>query len=131
MESYADEQFYTEVYRAGLTPPISGPQFDFYSRIASKEIRGRTFGSIERSGGIPYEVKMCCCELAEKLSAYDSAKDENGRILQSYSNDGDSGSFQAVDQTTEGREKEIRQILRSWLLDTGLLFCGAVRKNEP
>ena len=124
MKPYADEQFYTEVYRAGLTPPISGPQFNFYARIASKEIRARTFGKIDDGGNIPYEVKMCCCELAEKLALYEKMKDENGRILQSYSNDGDSGSFQAVDQTTMSLDKEIGQIIRSWLLDTGLLFCG-------
>lgn len=125
--TYADEKFYATVFRGGMVPPVSGPEFDFYARLATKEIRARTFGNI-REEEIPYEVQMCCCELAEYMAENAQKKDDNGRILQSYSNDGDSGTYQAEDLSSGAQEKEIKKIVRSWLLDTGLMYCGVKRR---
>lgn len=128
--AYADESYYTEEYRQGMAAPISGPEFSFYARKATKEIRTRTFGNIKESGEIMEEVKMCCCELAEKLYMDDQAKEKNGLVLQNFSNDGESGTFQVQDQTAEGIEAGIGRIIRGWLSDTGLLFCGVRKRNE-
>lgn len=125
--AYADETYYISVYRTGAEPPVSGPAFNFYARTATKEIRARTFGNIDESGEIPDEVKMCCCEVAEKLHNIESAKDSNGLVLQSYSNDGESGTYLASDLTDSGVSAALDGIVRSWLLDTGLMYCG-VRK---
>ena len=125
--TYANEKFYATVFRGGMVPPVSGPEFDFYARLATKEIRARTFGNI-REEEIPYEVQMCCCELAEYMAENARKKDENGRILQSYSNDGDSGTFQAEDLSVERIKRKVDEIVRSWLLDTGLMYCGVRRR---
>lgn len=128
LAAYADEKYYVEVYRNGVDAPISGPQFCFYARLATKEIRSRTFGNIDEDSGIPEEVRMCCCEIAEKLHDRDLAKGENGMVMQSFSNDGDTGTFLASEMTQEGLATSIDQIVRSWLLNTGLMFCG--RRNR-
>lgn len=125
--TYADEAYYTAIYRAGMEPSISGPAFNFYARIATKEIRARTFGNIDENAEIPGEVKMCCCEVAEKLQSVDAAKDTNGLVLQSYSNDGESGTYLASDLTDAGVSVALDNIVKGWLLDTGLMYCG-VRK---
>lgn len=127
MKRYADKEYYANEYRSGADVKITGPQFNYYAMLATKEIRARTFGNIKEDTDLPDEVKMCCCEVAEKLYDADRAKGENGMVLQSYSNDGDSGSFQASDMTTEGISAAINGIVRGWLLHTGLMYCG-VRK---
>lgn len=127
MVIYADISFYTNKYRKNVDGRIADSDFPYYALKATKEIRARTFGNIDECAMIPEEVQMCCCEVAEKLHDLDRAKDENGMVLQSYSNDGDSGTFQASDMTSEGVSRAIDRIVRSWLLDTGLMFCGRRR----
>lgn len=124
MLEYADKSFYLNEYRCGIDDGIAGDRFPYYSRRATKEIRARTFGNIDESAELPDEVKMCCCEVAEKLYDLDRAKGENGLILQVYSNDGESGTFLTMDMTTDGLSGAIDLIVRSWLLSTGLMFCG-------
>lgn len=127
--TYADEEFYATVFRSGCLPlPVSGATFNYFARMATKEIRARTFGNIKEDQETPEEVKMCCCEVAEWLAEANKKKDDNGRILQSYSNDGDSGAYQVEDLSAGAQEKEITKIVRSWLLDTGLMYCGVKRR---
>lgn len=125
MVIYADLDFYTNEYRKNMcgNTAIADSDFPHYALKATKEIRARTFGNI-REDDILDEVMMCCCEIAEKLFNLDRARGENGMVLQSYSNDGDSGTFQTADMTQAGISAGIDQIVRSWLLDTGMLFCG-------
>lgn len=125
--TYVDEEFYATVYRSGMPQPVSGPEFNYFARMATKEIRARTFGNIKEDQELPEEVPMCCCEVAEWLAEANRKKDENGRILQSYSNDGDSGTYQIEDMSQGSKEIEITKIVRSWLLDTGLMYCGVNR----
>lgn len=127
MTAYADISFYINEYRRNRDGGIAVSDFAYYAMKATKEIRARTFGNIDEAAPIPDEVRLCCCEIAEKLYDLDCAKGENGMVLQSYSNDGDSGSFQAVDMTSGGMTVAIDQITRSWLLETGLMFCGRRR----
>lgn len=127
MRRYADKEYYANAYHCGADVKIAGPKFDQYAMRATKEIRARTFGNIKEDAELQDEVRMCCCEVAEKLYDADCAKGENGMVLQSYSNDGDSGSFQASEMTAEGVSAAIDGIVRSWLLDIGLMYCGVRR----
>lgn len=127
MTAYADISFYTNEYRRNRDGGIAGSDFAYYALKATKEIRARTFGNIKENGQIPDEVQLCCCEIAEKLHDLDRAKGEHGMVLQNYSNDGDSGTFLASEMTTDGIATAIDQIVRSWLLETGLMFCGRRR----
>lgn len=124
MAAYADISFYTNNYRQNAPGGIADSEFLYYAQKATKEIRARTFGNIDEHGPVLEEVQMCCCEVAEKLHDLGSAKGDNGMVLQSYSNDGDSGTFQAAELSQEGMREAIDQIARSWLTNTGLMFCG-------
>ena len=111
MRTYADYNFYGKEYLGlseGEEPPVKEADFLSYAMEATKRIRYRTNGNIQEGGKIPEAVSMCCCEMVDRCKAFDQLKDKNGRILQSYSNDGD-------------------RIIREWLTGTGLLFCGVRR----
>lgn len=121
---YADYKFYSENYLLGRASKIPGKEFDYWSMMASGEIRMRTFGNIENLTEIPEEVKMCCCEVAEKLYGVETVKGENGLVLQSYSNDGESGTFKTDGLSDSSVQKSVDLIIRKWLSNTGLMYCG-------
>lgn len=121
---YVDENFYIKEYRGGEQAPLSGLEFRMCAIRATREIRARTYGNINESGEIPEVVQYCCCELIDRLYTVEAAKSGNGLILQSYENDGESGEFLASDLTEEKTDEAVDGIIRSWLSDTGLLFCG-------
>ena len=127
LKMYAEEQFYKDGYRMGMDGIIPASAFPYYSMRATGKIRFRTNGNIDESAELSEEVKMCCCEVAEKMYQLDKAKGENGLILQSFSNDGDSGTFKTDDISEKAVETSIDETIRKWLAGTGLLFCG-VRK---
>ena len=74
-------------------------------------------------------MKDCTCELAELLYQADKSAQqaaEQGGVLQSYSNDGESETFD-VSQSTfteEGKAKKTREIVYRYLGNTGLLYAG-------
>lgn len=131
MKAYADIAFYANEYLCNAGTRIPEDKFPYYAMRATKEISARTFGNTDRCAQVPEEARMCCCEVAEKLYDLDCAKSGNGMVLQSYSNDGDSGTFQAADMTASGMEAAVTKIVRGWLLGTGLMFCGRGKRDEP
>ncbi len=124
MKSYANNEFYKESYLLGRDSKIPDAEFLHWAMLASGEIRQRTFDRIDALEEIPEEVRMCCCELAEKLYSLESARDENGMFLQSFSNDGESGTYKADDMSEAGIRHSISEIVKRWLLHTGLMYCG-------
>ena len=124
MKIYADIEFYKNGYLMGRTPAVPDKDFDYWSMRATTEIRRRTFHRIDSIENIPKDVKMCCCEVLEKLYKFESAKSENGLILQSYNNDGESGAYKVDGMTEAELEKEVVSIIRRWLSQTELLYCG-------
>lgn len=124
MKSYAEIEFYKDSYLLGRAPKIPDAEFPYWVMLASGEIRQRTFGRADGMADIPGEIRMCCCEVAEKLYLVDSAKDANGMVLQSFSNDGESGTYKADDMSEAGVRRAVSGIIRKWLLHTGFLYCG-------
>ena len=124
MKIYADIEFYKSQYLLGRAPKISDADFPYWAMLASGEIRQRTFNRTDRLEEIPEEVGMCCCELAEKMYSVESVKDETGMILQSYGNDGETGTYKTEDLSEAGIRKSMDQIIRKWLVNTGLMYCG-------
>lgn len=124
MKSYADIEFYKDSYLLGRAPKIPDAEFPYWVMCASGEIRQRTFGRVDAMEDIPEEVRMCCCEIAEKLYLMESAKDENGMVLQSFSNDGESGTFKTDDMSEAGIRRGVSRCIRRWLIHTGLMYCG-------
>ncbi len=124
MNPYADEKFYTDCYLLGRKPVIC-TGFLFYARQASQMMHQHIFNRLKEVSEPPEAVRMCCCEIAEKLYQRDQLTENNGGVLmESYSNDGESGSFKAEEYTDESIRKAVRRILYKWLSDTGLLYCG-------
>lgn len=127
VKMYADEEFYKTEYKRGKEPVISSSDFSYYGMLATARIRFRTNGNIDESATIPEEVGMCCCEIAEKICQAEKAKGENGLVLQSYSNDGDSGTFKTDEISVNAVDQAVDGIIKRWLSGTGLLFCGVKR----
>lgn len=123
-KTYTDVNFYMNSYLCGMTSKIPEKEFNYWFMLASVQIRRSTFDRIDDLETVPEEVQMCCCEIAEKLYAAEVAKDENGRLLQSYGNDGETGTFKIDELTEDGINKSVHQIIRKWLVNTGLMYCG-------
>lgn len=124
MKNYADTEFYKNQYLLGRAPKIPDADFPYWVMLASGEIRQWTFQRVDGLEVIPEEVGMCCCELAEKMYSVESVKDENGMILKSYGNDGETGTFKTDDLSESGVRRSISRIIRKWLGNTDLMYCG-------
>lgn len=124
MKAYADLEFYHSGYLLGREPGIPDSSFPYWAMMATGEIRQRTFGRVDDMEELPEDARMCCCEIAEKLYSVDSVKDENGLIMQSYGNDGETGTYKTEDLSEKQVKKSIGQIARKWLANTGLMYCG-------
>lgn len=127
MKIYTDTDFYKNQYLLGRAQKIPDADFPYWAMLASGEIRQRTFQRVEALEVIPEEVGMCCCELAEKLYSVDAARDENGMILQSYGNDGETGTYKTDELSEAGIRRSVAGIVRKWLVNTGLMYCGVRR----
>lgn len=121
---YTNSAFYKDEYLQGRSEVIPTSEFPYWSMQASAEIRKRTFESVDQLESIPDVVQICCCEVAEKLYRYDAAKGDNGMVLQSYGNDGDTGTYKTDDLTDAAVESAVSEIIGRWLLNTGLMYCG-------
>lgn len=124
MKEYTSEEFYRKHYLLGRSAILKDESFHYWITKASAKIRRYTFDRVDALNELPEAVQMCCCEIAETLFRQESSKDESGRILQNYGNDGDSGTFLTESLTSSSIEKEVRAIVRLWLSDTNLLYCG-------
>lgn len=124
MKLYADYGFYAESYLLGRAPKIPDAEFLYWAMRASGEIRNRTFGRVDILEEVPEEVQTCCCEVAEKLYMADSARGNNGMILQSFGNDGETGTYKVDELSESSVRKSISRSVRKWLSGTELLYCG-------
>lgn len=130
---YADYQYYTNDYLLGRNPVISDEKdFKFFERSAEKEIDNRTFVRIANDPDLlSDDVKSCTCAVTEFLYKCDTLDDENyqtgGGQLVSYSNDGDSGSYDISQSdyiSGQARKKKIDSLVSFYLSGTGLLYRG-------
>lgn len=130
---YADYQYYTCNFLHGHNPVVSNEKdFAFYEMIAEKEINNRTFGRIINNPNLLNDdVKNCACAVTEflfKCSNLDEINFKNGGgQLVSYSNDGDSGSYdmsQSVYASEQSRQNKINNLVSFYLSGTGLLYRG-------
>lgn len=122
---YADYAFYLAGFLHRGTGRIPEEEFDGYSDRASAEMDYRTMGRIRGALAESDAVKKCCCELAETLYQYDQvAASGGGAPLASWSNDGESGSYDlsATDLTPEGHARRLSGICRKYLIRLGVLY---------
>lgn len=102
----------------------------FFEKQAEKVLNQHTFSRLVADCKlITDDVRDCTCELAELLYQADKATQqatEQGGVLQSYSNDGESGTFDLSQSihTESGKKKKTREIINRYLGNTGLLYRG-------
>lgn len=130
---YADYRYYTEEYLLGREPVITSEKdFDFFERSAEKEVNNRTFGRIAKDQAfLSEDVKNCVCAIAEFLYRCSNLDERNyqngGGQLVSYSNDGDSGSYDISESdylSEQSRQKKVSNLISFYLSGTGLLYRG-------
>lgn len=96
---------------------LSNADFDRFRFRSETEIDTATFDRCKTLSPVPESVKRCVFELIIFFSQ--NAKDGSVRKITGISNDGYSVSY---DSTNTGNE--IENIIRNYLLNTGLLYCG-------
>lgn len=127
---YAEYSYYETGYLLGKAPVVPEKEFAYWEKRAEQVMNAYTFSRLASNFGlITDEVKDCACELAELLYQADRSAQrasEQGGFLQSYSNDGESGTFDLSQSvyTEEGKKKKAREIIYRYLGNTGLLYAG-------
>ncbi len=131
---YTSYSYYEDNYLHGTNVLIPEEQFAYWEARAAEEINFRTYGRLAADPSlITDQVQMCACELAELLYRANSAMQmsaEHGGAgpLSSYSNDGESGTFDLSNSeyTVEGKTRKIREIIYKHLGFSGLLYAGVM-----
>ncbi len=128
---YVNYGYYESKYLLGREPTVPEDDFMFWEKQTERVLNQYTFGRLTADTELlTDEVKDCACELAELLYQADKSAQQaavQGGVLQSYSNDGESGTFDLSHSTftEEGKAKKIREIIHRYLGNTGLLYRGA------
>ena len=128
---YASYGYYGTTYLMGRKPKIQEEDFQFWEKQAERVLNQYTFSRLTSDFGlITDDVKDCTCELLELLYQANKSTQqaaEQGGVLQSYSNDGESGTFDLSQSifTEEGKARKTKEIIHRYLGDTGLLYQGA------
>ena len=124
-------------WRAGSTAVLTSAQFPFYETKAEAELGRQTFGllsSVSIVNGVATitidgvvttlvlaDLKAAICEIAEFLYQLDMTLVSG---LTSFSNDGQSGSYDVSRYQGQGRSREIRMIAKTYLAGSVLLRSG-------
>lgn len=126
--AYADYEYYADNYLLGRSPAVPDIDFPYWERQAERLLDQHTFGRLSVDPGlITGEVKDCICELAELLYQADQAMGQEGSgLISSYSNDGESGTFDLSQSpyTERGKRRKAGEIISRYLGRTGLLYRG-------
>lgn len=129
---YVDYQYYVNNYLLGKDPVVPEKIFSYWEKQARTEVDQATYGRISSHIELVSEqVKDCVCELAELLYQADRVTQEEiqqgaAGPLVSYSNDGESGTFDLSQSayTETGKGGKIKEILYRYLGNTGLMYAG-------
>ncbi|MBD5524568.1 MAG: hypothetical protein HDR04_09130 [Lachnospiraceae bacterium] len=126
---FATYKFYISEYLMGRTPSVPETEYAFWESEAECELNRRTFGRLQNNKKLVTEsVKKCTCAITELLYKADEVAQQNGGTgpLASYSNDGESGSFDLSESiyTESGKKAKIADICNKYLGRSGLLYPG-------
>lgn len=128
---YADHKYYETGCLLGRSPVIPEDVYPYWEKQAERVLNQYTLSRLVADFNlITDEVKDCTCELAELLYQADTvsqkAAEQGGGLLSSYSNDGQSGTFDLSQSsyTEEGKKRKTQEIIYKYLGNTGLLYRG-------
>lgn len=116
--NYTDYVYYQNTYKGDLIP---SNKFELYSRKATRYIKINTFERIDELD-IPDEVKMCCCELAELEYKADNIAKTDGVTSEKVGEY--SVSYESAQSIKDNKQKDMKNTLKLWLANTGLLYRG-------
>lgn len=125
--AYVDYDFYLSGYLLGKSPSVSEEEFPYWERQAETVLNQYTNGRLNDVTGTEESVRLCLCELAELYCRADKAMGEDGSgLLSSFSNDGESGTFELSESpyTETGKKQKAGEIIRRNLFGSGLLYRG-------
>lgn len=133
--AYADYDYYETGYLLGKAPAVPDTVFLFWEKQARIFVDAYTFGRLkDNSGLVTDEVRDCVCAIAELLYKADSVSEQalqagGAGPLSSYSNDGESGTFDLSQSmyTESGKKTAVQNLVYQYLGDTGLLYAGLSR----
>ena len=128
---YADRKYYETGYLLGRSPVIPEDIYPYWEKQAERVLNQYTLSRLVADFNlITDEVKDCTCELTELLYQADTvsqkAAEQGGGLLSSYSNDGQSGTFDLSQSsyTEDGKKRKTQEIIYKYLGNTGLLYRG-------
>ena len=128
---YVDYEYYSSEYLLGRSPAVPDTAFAYWEKEARLIVDKATYGRLKSNASLIDEnVKDCVCAILELLYQSDklSGGGDTPGILASYSNDGESGTFDLSqsDYTPDGKMWKIRSLLGLYLSGTGLLYAGGI-----
>ncbi|WP_313584471.1 hypothetical protein [Lacrimispora sp.] len=123
MKVYADDGFYKDKYLLGRKPAISAG-FNFYARSASRIMNSLTFGRIDKLNDLTEDIKMCCCEIAERCYTIEKERKAAGGKTSEKIGTYSATFSDKVLSDTEISTTDAYRIMNKWLSETGLLYRG-------
>lgn len=118
MNNYTDYAFYQNTYKGDLIP---SDKFDYYCRKSTQYIKTNTFDRVDEND-VPESVKNCCCELCDVLYKAEQSTKANGITSEKVGEY--SVSYESTQNIKENQQKDMMDVLKLWLANTGLLYRG-------
>lgn len=120
-----DSTFYSGTYKdtmGEVTIPLE--VFGKWSIKASNLVRAYTFNNIDESIDIPEDVQMCVCEVAEHIYSCNQRDSESDSSVASEKDGSWSVAYKERKTVEQEDSMKSANIVRTWLSNTGLLYCG-------
>ena len=124
MISYTTHNYYTCKYLMGRQAVIDTAVFPFYAQKATQVIKQYTFDNIDETKPFKDEIQMCCCEVAERLYETEEQNKSKPVGVTSEKVGEYSVSYESSKASEDISNKRIRNIIYSWLSNTGYLYKG-------
>ena len=116
--NYTNYVYYQNTYKGDLIP---SNKFEFYARKATQFIKINTFERIDELN-VSDEVQMCCCELAELEYRVSNTAKTDGVTSEKVGEY--SVSYESAQSIRDNKQKDMKNVLKLWLADTGFLYRG-------
>ena len=124
MKSYTTVEYYTDNYLMGRKAVISTADFPFYAQKATQTIKQYTFDNVDETKPFTDEIQRCCCEVAEHLYETEEHNKSKPVGVASEKVGEYSISYESSKVSEDISNKRTRNIIYSWLSDTGYLYKG-------
>lgn len=132
MKQYTDENFYLNTYKGNMPE-----HFNRLNTRASAEVRKHI--SNRDITGYEEEVQMATCSVIDLLSETEKIQERKSKLISSESSDkvlasesvadysrtfANVTNINDLDKEITNQKSKIKEVIRTYLLDTGLLYRG-------